>query len=110
MPEDVLEFEGQTKGKLGTPEARNATDTVVYEKMTTYWKKIKLLQVKLLIVHCLLNVLEMQQEKLETKQEMESLNRKKKFLLSGKLTPAQGKDKSLNELVLSRRGFSWWFC
>jgi topoisomerase IV subunit B len=26
IPEDVLEFEGQTKGKLGTPEARNATD------------------------------------------------------------------------------------
>ena len=24
IPEDILEFEGQTKGKLGTPEARNA--------------------------------------------------------------------------------------
>ena len=29
-----LQFEGQTKSKLGTPEARNVVDTVVYEKLT----------------------------------------------------------------------------
>ena len=29
VPEDLLQFEGQTKGKLGTSEARSAVDSVV---------------------------------------------------------------------------------
>src|SRR5690606_19876245 len=36
VPENILEFEGQTKGKLGTPDARNATESVFYEKFNTY--------------------------------------------------------------------------
>jgi len=31
VPEHLLQFEGQTKGKLGTSEARSAVDTVVSE-------------------------------------------------------------------------------
>lgn len=33
IPENLLQFEGQTKGKLGTSEARSAVDTVVSEKL-----------------------------------------------------------------------------
>ena len=29
IPEELLQFEGQTKGKLGTSEARSAVDSVV---------------------------------------------------------------------------------
>ena len=36
IPENLLEFEGQTKAKLGSPEARNAVDSVVYEKMNYF--------------------------------------------------------------------------
>ncbi|HJC00133.1 MAG TPA: methionine--tRNA ligase subunit beta [Candidatus Flavonifractor merdavium] len=36
IPEELLEFEGQTKGKLGTPQARSAVDSLVYEKMSYY--------------------------------------------------------------------------
>ena len=32
VPEHLLQFEGQTKSKLGTPEARNIVDSIVYEK------------------------------------------------------------------------------
>ena len=32
VPERFLQFEGQTKGKLGTPEARNIVDNIIYEK------------------------------------------------------------------------------
>ena len=33
IPENLLQFEGQTKNKLGTPEARGAVETVVGEKV-----------------------------------------------------------------------------
>ena len=33
IPEHLLQFEGQTKGKLGTSEARSAVDTVVSEQL-----------------------------------------------------------------------------
>ena len=33
IPEDILQFEGQTKGKLGTSEARAAVDAVISEKL-----------------------------------------------------------------------------
>lgn len=36
IPEDLLQFEGQTKGKLGTPQARAAVDAVVGEQLGFY--------------------------------------------------------------------------
>ena len=33
IPESLLQFEGQTKGKLGTPIARNVVDSIVTEKL-----------------------------------------------------------------------------
>ncbi len=33
IPEDLLQFEGQTKGKLGTPQARTAVEASVTEKL-----------------------------------------------------------------------------
>ncbi|MBO4358328.1 MAG: DNA topoisomerase IV subunit B, partial [Erysipelotrichaceae bacterium] len=36
IPESILQFEGQTKGKLGTPEAKSAVDSVVSEQLTYY--------------------------------------------------------------------------
>ncbi len=36
IPEELLQFEGQTKGKLGTPQARNTVEAVVYEQMSYF--------------------------------------------------------------------------
>ena len=36
VPENLLQFEGQTKGKLGTPLARNAVDNVIGEQLGYY--------------------------------------------------------------------------
>ena len=41
IPEHLLQFEGQTKGKLGTPVARNAVDAVVGEKLFYYLEENK---------------------------------------------------------------------
>ena len=36
IPEDILQFEGQTKGKLGTPEAKSAVEAAIYENVKFY--------------------------------------------------------------------------
>jgi topoisomerase-4 subunit B len=36
VPESLLQFEGQTKSKLGTPIARNVVDTNVVEKFLSF--------------------------------------------------------------------------
>src|SRR5699024_3506996 len=41
IPEDILQFEGQTKGKLGTPQARTAVDAIVSEKLQYFLEENK---------------------------------------------------------------------
>lgn len=36
IPEELLQFEGQTKGKLGTAEARSAVDTIISEQLAYF--------------------------------------------------------------------------
>lgn len=36
IPEELLQFEGQTKGKLGTSEARSAVDAIVSEQLAYF--------------------------------------------------------------------------
>jgi topoisomerase IV subunit B len=100
IPEDVLEFEGQTKGKLGTPEARNATDTVLYEKMTTYFEENR--QISSSIIQRAFQAQKAREAARKARDEARNgkSKNKKEIFLSGKLTPAQSKDKNLNELFL----------
>ncbi|CCV64587.1 DNA topoisomerase IV, subunit B [Alteracholeplasma palmae J233] len=100
IPENVLEFEGQTKGKLGSPEARPATDAVIYEKMTFFFEENKEVA-----NHVIKRSLAAQRAReAARKAREEARNGKKKVkrevLLTGKLTPAQGKDREINELFL----------
>jgi len=100
IPEDILEFEGQTKGKLGTPEARNATDQMVYEKMTTYMEENR--EVASKIINRSLMAQRARDAARRAREEARNgkTKSKKEVTLSGKLTPAQGKEKFLNELFL----------
>ena len=41
IPEEYLQFEGQTKGKLGTPQARTIVDAITYEKLGFYLEENK---------------------------------------------------------------------
>ena len=100
IPEEVLEFEGQTKGKLGTPEARNATDQVVYEFFTTYMEENKPIASQ--IIGRSLQAQRAREAARKARDEARNGRgkQKKEVSLSGKLTPAQGKDKTVNELFL----------
>ena len=41
VPERYLQFEGQTKSKLGTPEARNIVENIIYEKLSYFLEENK---------------------------------------------------------------------
>jgi len=95
----LLEFEGQTKGKLGTPQARSAVDALVYEKMSYY------LLENGEFAQTLVKKAQKARDAREAakKARDESRNgkkRRKKELLSGKLTPAQSRNPKKNELFL----------
>ena len=42
VPEEVLQFEGQTKGKLGTSEARSSIDAIVSEHLAYFLEKTRM--------------------------------------------------------------------
>ena len=100
IPEDLLEFEGQTKGKLGTPDARNATENIVYSAITTYLEENK--EIAYSIFERAQNAQKVREAARKAREEARTgkLKKKKDVTLSGKLTPAQTKDKTKNELFL----------
>ncbi len=100
IPEDILQFEGQTKSKLGTPQARTAVDQVVSEKFAITLAENG--DVSKDLVKKALRAREARQAARKARdQSRHSKNRKKgEKLLSGKLTPAQSRNAKKNELFL----------
>ncbi len=100
VPEHLLQFEGQTKNKLGTSEARSAVDQVLTEKLTYFFSETPDLANTL--IDRALNAWAAREAARKAKEEarLEKKNRKKEPILSGKLAPAQSKDKNQTELYL----------
>ncbi|AUO83784.1 DNA topoisomerase IV subunit B [Streptococcus agalactiae] len=100
VPEEHLQFEGQTKDKLGSPLARPIVDGIVSEKLTYF-----LLENGDLASNLIRKAIKARDAReAARKARDESRNGKKskkdKGLLSGKLTPAQSKNAKKNELYL----------
>lgn len=99
IPEELLEFEGQTKGKLGTPQARSAVDNVVYEQLSYYLMEngewAQQLVKKAQAARDARNAAKKARD-----ESRNGKKRHKKELLSGKLTPAQSHNPKKNELFL----------
>ena len=100
IPEELLQFEGQTKGKLGTPQARSAVDAIVYEQMSYFLLENGELAQDL--VKKAIRARDAREAARKARDDSRSGKRKKKTdtLLSGKLTPAQSRDAKKNELFL----------
>ncbi len=97
--EELLEFEGQTKGKLGTPSAKVVVDSVLYEKMSFYLLENKAFA-EAVISRALLNSRAREAARKARKDALNLKKDKKEVNLSGKLAPAQAKNKEINELFL----------
>ncbi|AXX64555.1 DNA topoisomerase IV subunit B [Bombilactobacillus bombi] len=100
IPEDLLQFEGQTKSKLGTTEARGAVDNVVYTQMSFYLLENG--DFGQTLVKKALKAREAREAARKARENTRSGKRKKKDqgVLSGKLTPAQSRNPQKNELYL----------
>ena len=99
IPENLLQFEGQTKGKLGTSEARSAVDTVVSEKLLYVLEENAELSASL--VRKAIRAQQVREAARKARDDARNGKKKKSStLLSGKLTPAQSKNAKRNELYL----------
>lgn len=99
IPETKLEFEGQTKGKLGTPDALPVVQSMIYNKLTYYLDENKEFAINL-IKKCV----DSQNARLAARKAKDEARGNKKIkqemILSDKLTPAQSKEYALNELFI----------
>lgn len=99
LPESILEFEGQTKGKLGTQQALSVVSNLVYTKFTYYLNENKEFAVRL-IKKCI-DSMNARLAARKAKDEAKSKKKpKEQIILSDKLTPAQSKEYDKNELFI----------
>ncbi|MDN6693030.1 MAG: DNA topoisomerase IV subunit B, partial [Enterococcus sp.] len=100
VPEHLLQFEGQTKEKLGTPAARTAVDNAISEQLGFYLQENN--EISQLLVRKAIKAREAREAARKAREESRNGKKKKKgeSLLSGKLTPAQSKNPKKNELYL----------
>ena len=100
IPEDLLQFEGQTKGKLGTPLAKSVVEQVVYEKMQYFLEENKAVATD--IINKALKgkaAREAARKAREEARKGKTKNSKEKNL-SDKLAPATKKNPKKNELFI----------
>ena len=100
IPEDLLQFEGQTKGKLGTPQARTIVDSIVTEKLQFYLEENKAIATEIITKSLKSKVAREAARKAREEARKGKSKNPKERALSGKLTPAQSKDKTKKELFL----------
>ena len=97
--EKLLEFEGQTKGKLGTPAAKTAVDAVISEKLGYF-----LVENKDLSEALVKKALREAESRAAARKAREQARMDKKDKgeknISDKLAPTSEKNKEINELYL----------
>ena len=100
IPEDILQFEGQTKAKLGTPSARSLVESITTEKLTFFLEENKSIATQ--IISKALKGKDAREAARKAREESRKGKDSKKIekILSGKLTPAQSKDHSKTELFI----------
>lgn len=100
IPENILQFEGQTKNKLGTAEARGAVDAVISEQLGFFLAENG--EVSQQIVRKAIKAREAREaaRKAKNASRDSKSRRQRDALISDKLTPAQGRNAKRNELYL----------
>ncbi len=100
IPENLLQFEGQTKNKLGSPEARPAVETVVSEQLSIYMTENPQVCVDLIEKGLFARNARDAARKAREDARLVKKVSKTETILSGKLSPASSKNPKVNELFL----------
>jgi len=100
IPEKLLQFEGQTKSKLGSPDAKAAVENFVVEQMTYYLEEHR--DFASLILKKIQKASQAREAARKAREDARKGKKggKSERLLSGKLAPAQSKDVRKVELFL----------
>lgn len=100
IPEDYLQFEGQTKEKLGSPEAKPATETVVSENLRYFLEENK--EIANALVRKIIKAAQARNAARKARADIRNGKGKNRSerVLSGKLASAQSKDARRKELYL----------
>lgn len=100
VTEHLLQFEGQTKGKLGTTEARSAVDNLVAEQFMYFLSETP--DVADLLVRKAVKSAQVREEARKARDAARNGKRGKRTetLLSGKLADCSSRDRRKNELFL----------
>lgn len=100
VPENILEFVGQTKDKLGTPEAKGIVEDIVTKFMKQWITENK--QIARKVLEKIKRAYEIRNDERKRKNELRQTKNilKTKQILSDKLTPAQSKKVEEKELFL----------
>ena len=100
IPESLLQFEGQTKSKLGTPAARTVVEAITTEQLQYFLEENKDIATTILEKMLKSKVAREAARKARDEARSGKDKQKKERVLSGKLTPAQTKNPAINELFL----------
>lgn len=100
VPEELLQFEGQTKGKLGTPEAKSAVEAVVCEQLKYFLEENREVALSIIDKASKSRVAREAARKAREEARNGKGNKKAEKILSGKLTPPQSRNSKINELFL----------
>ena len=100
IPEAMLQFEGQTKGKLGTSEARSAVDTIVSSQLLYFLEENP--DISSMLIKKSIKAAQAREAARKARDEARNGKKRKRSetVLSGKLTPAQARNPQKNELYL----------
>ena len=100
IPENLLQFEGQTKSKLGTPVARTVVESITTEKFQFFLEENKDIATRIMDkVIKSKSVREAARAARDKAREGKGKGKGERPI-SGKLTPAQSRNPAINELFL----------
>ncbi|MBE4704013.1 DNA topoisomerase IV subunit B [Spiroplasma platyhelix] len=98
VPENLIQYEGQTKSKLGTPEARVAVETIVSERLS-FWLHEQA-EVAEKIIAKAIKARDIRAALRKTKENLRNKTKEAQRFLITKLTPPQKHNPQRNELFL----------
>lgn len=100
IEERILQFEGQTKNKLGTPEAKTVVEAIVSEKLKFYLAENG--EIANSLIQNAIRASKAREAARKARDEVRMIRQKtsKPTNLAGKLTPAQTRDPKQNELFI----------
>lgn len=100
IPENILQFESQTKSKLGTAEAKVAVDQIITEQLKFYLAETG--EIANALIGNAIRAFKEREAVRKARDEIREVKDKtsKPINMNGKLTPAQTKNPEINEMFL----------